>query len=196
MPQPLPTKPEIRSAVRASRARRSDTERASLAHELTRTLISLCEHLGATTIACYTPLPGEPDTTEFIRWAHSRNLTIWLPLTQTSHTLRWGVYSGAHKLTPGPFGILEPTGPTQGTDAVSAADLMIIPASSVAYSGVRLGWGRGFYDRCIASLSAAPPVFAVVHADEFVPTLPAEPHDRPVNGVVTPQRWQWLPVAR
>lgn len=49
-----------------------------------------------------------------------------------------------------------------------------------------MGWGRGYFDRTLASLEEPPPVFAVVYDDELRESVPSETHDRPVDGVVTP----------
>jgi 5-formyltetrahydrofolate cyclo-ligase len=64
--------------------------------------------------------------------------------------------------------------------------LVLVPALAVDHSGVRLGKGGGYYDRAL-SLSTGP-VVAVVRDEEFVPSLPAEPHDVRVDAVLTPGR--------
>jgi 5-formyltetrahydrofolate cyclo-ligase len=51
---------------------------------------------------------------------------------------------------------------------------------------MRLGWGRGYFDRTLGSMEKCPPVYAVVYDHELVDTLPSELHDRRVNGAVTP----------
>jgi len=94
----------------------------------------------------------------------------------------------------GLFGILELTGERRGPEAIGQADLIIVPAAAVDRSGMRMGWGRGYFDKALASLAPLPgrevptPVYALVHDEEVVDSLPAEPHDLPVFGVVTPTR--------
>ena len=53
---------------------------------------------------------------------------------------------------------------------------------------MRLGWGRGYFDKTLGSMEGGPPVYAVIYDDELVDTVPTEPHDQPVDGVVTPER--------
>ena len=56
------------------------------------------------------------------------------------------------------------------------------------------GRGGGYYDRALAHARAGATVVALVFDDEFVDDLPAEPHDRRVDAVVTPSGgWQTLP---
>jgi 5-formyltetrahydrofolate cyclo-ligase len=69
-----------------------------------------------------------------------------------------------------------------------SVDLLLIPAAAVDSSGMRMGWGRGYFDRALASLEEPPPVFAVVYDDELRESVPNESHDRPVDGVVTPRQ--------
>jgi 5-formyltetrahydrofolate cyclo-ligase len=55
-------------------------------------------------------------------------------------------------------------------------------------TGMRLGWGRGYFDKTLGSMGKCPPVYAVVFDSEFVERVPREVHDQAVNGIVTPTR--------
>jgi 5-formyltetrahydrofolate cyclo-ligase len=100
------------------------------------------------------------------------------------------------RLAPGPFGVLEPVGPRLGPTAIGTADVVILPALAVARDGVRLGRGGGYYDRALRHARAGAVLVAVVFDDELVDELPAEPHDRRVEAVVTPSGgWQALPTG-
>ena len=62
------------------------------------------------------------------------------------------------------------------------------PAAAIDSTGMRLGWGRGYFDKTLGSMGKCPPVYAVVFDSEFVEHVPREVHDQAVNGVVTPTR--------
>jgi 5-formyltetrahydrofolate cyclo-ligase len=82
---------------------------------------------------------------------------------------------------------MEPVDVRRGVDAIRTAALVIAPALAVdRVTGVRLGRGGGFYDRALAHAAPGALLVAVVHDEELVDALPAEPHDRPVDAVVTP----------
>ncbi|HEY9331426.1 MAG TPA: 5-formyltetrahydrofolate cyclo-ligase, partial [Streptomyces sp.] len=52
-----------------------------------------------------------------------------------------------------------------------------------------LGRGGGSYDRVLARLSAAgahPALIVLLYDDEVTARVPEEPHDHPVDAVVTP----------
>lgn len=66
---------------------------------------------------------------------------------------------------------------------------MLLPGLAVDGAGMRLGRGGGSYDRVLARLAAAgahPSLVVLLYEDEVVARVPAEPHDHPVDAVVTP----------
>jgi 5-formyltetrahydrofolate cyclo-ligase len=69
-------------------------------------------------------------------------------------------------------------------------DLLLVPLLAVTLAGVRLGQGRGYYDRALARLRARRPVTAIGLAwdVQIAPALPADPWDMPLDWVATPTR--------
>ena len=53
---------------------------------------------------------------------------------------------------------------------------------------MRLGWGRGYYDKTLGSMERCPPVYGVLFDSELVDEVPRERHDQALDGVVTPTR--------
>jgi 5-formyltetrahydrofolate cyclo-ligase len=105
--------------------------------------------------------------------------------------LAWAVDTG--RLAPGRFGLLEPVGPRLGPTAIGTADIVIVPALAVSRDGVRLGRGGGYYDRALGHARPEAVVVALVFDDELLDEVPAEPHDRRVDAVLTPSGgWQAL----
>ena len=88
----------------------------------------------------------------------------------------------------GLFGLPEPVGDVLGPIAVNDVDLLVIPAAAVDRHGMRLGWGRGYFDKTLGSMEKCPPVYAVIFDSELVDEVPRDVHDQPVSGVVTPTR--------
>ena len=62
----------------------------------------------------------------------------------------------------------------------------MLPALAVDRRGVRLGRGRGFYDRSLPGRNPQSRLVALVRDDELVDELPSEPHDVPMTHVLTP----------
>ena len=82
----------------------------------------------------------------------------------------------------------EPLGELLGPIAINDVELILVPAASVDATGMRLGWGRGYFDKTLGSMERCPPVYAVVFDSEVVDSVPSERHDQRVDGVVTPTR--------
>ncbi|WP_019731575.1 5-formyltetrahydrofolate cyclo-ligase, partial [Mycobacterium avium] len=66
--------------------------------------------------------------------------------------------------------------------------LVLVPALAVDRRGVRLGRGRGFYDRSLGDRDPRARLVALVRDAELLDELPAEPHDVPMTHALTPQR--------
>ncbi len=81
-----------------------------------------------------------------------------------------------------------PTTEVLGPIAIADVDVVFIPAASIGSDGMRLGWGRGYFDRTLGSMTRRPPVYAVIYDHEVVESVPQEKHDQAVDGMVTPQR--------
>ena len=182
------SKATIRSRVRSRRVAMSPRDRARATGQLTEQLIALTERLGARSLACYSAVSSEPDTGPFLEWAAGAGLEVLLPVSLAGSQLDWVRFEGPGALVPGRHGIAEPAGPRLGPDAASRCDLMLVPACAVDDRGTRLGWGMGYYDRCLAALPAATPVYAVVFDEDRFERLPRDPHDVPVTGAVSPSQ--------
>ena len=144
------------------------------------------------TVCAYLPVGTEPGSIGMLDMLLRRSGRVLLPVARTSADdmplpLRWGEYrKGA--LIPGPWGLLEPPGPALPVSALAEATLVIVPALAVDRRGVRLGRGRGFYDRSLDGHNPQARLIAMVRDAEFVDQLPAEPHDVPMTHALTPKR--------
>lgn len=178
-------KREIRARVRAARSQMGQDRRAAASAELTRHLTGLVTDRGARSVATYVSVGTEPDTRPFLAWAREHGVEVLLPSVRGDGLMDWTVDTGLG-FAEGAFGIPEPIGERLGPLAVAEAELLLIPACAVDRRGMRLGWGRGYFDRCLASLVDGPAAFALINANELLDEVPREPHDIPVAGVVTP----------
>jgi 5-formyltetrahydrofolate cyclo-ligase len=177
----------LRSELRERRHHMTSSERESATAGITGNLISLVERSGARSISCYLAATDEPNTRPFLDWANERGIRTLFPISREDGLLDW-VVSDAKRETEGLFGLPEPIGEVLSPMAINSVDLILVPAAAVDATGVRMGWGRGYFDKTLGSMEACPPVYAVVFDSEFVDSVPREVHDQPVNGIVTPTR--------
>jgi 5-formyltetrahydrofolate cyclo-ligase len=181
----------LRSRLLTQRRSMTPSERASAAAALQDQTLALVRREGPATIAVYVPVGAEPGGPA-LPSVLAKVARVLLPVLLPSGDLNWAFYEGS--LVAGPRGLLEPPGPRQGLDAVRSADLILVPALAVDRQGMRMGRGGGSYDRALAHAGPTPLIIALLHEGELVESVPVEPHDRPVHGVVTPTGF--VPFAR
>jgi 5-formyltetrahydrofolate cyclo-ligase len=187
----------LRAELRERRQLLTDAARSTAAAGITAQLDALVDGLGARSVSCYLSTPVEPGTRDFIAAAVSRGIRVLLPIMRVDGLLDWVVADPEGAVAESLMGIPEQAGELLGPIAVNDVDLMIIPAAAVDRTGMRLGWGRGYFDKTIGSMEKCPPVYAVVYDSEFVDEVPRDRHDQTVTGVVTPTRTLTLaPVRR
>ena len=109
-----------------------------------------------------------------------------LPVLLPDGDLDWAVYDGEASLAPARLGLLEPTGPRLGLDAVATPDVVLVPGLAVDRAGMRLGRGGGSYDRALGRVPVGTFTCVLLFDDELDRDVPVEPHDRPVTAAVTP----------
>ncbi|PZU48803.1 MAG: 5-formyltetrahydrofolate cyclo-ligase [Microbacterium sp.] len=178
----------LRADLRERRQQHSEAARTTAAEGLKAQLDALVERFGARSVSCFVSIPTEPGTHAFIADAVGRGIRVLLPITRTDGLLDWAVADPDGDIAEGLFGMPEPVGEVLSPLAVNDVDLLIIPAAAVDRTGMRLGWGRGYFDKTLGSMEHAPPVFAVVFDSEILDEVPRDVHDQPVTGVVTPTR--------
>ncbi|GAB3601225.1 5-formyltetrahydrofolate cyclo-ligase [Microbacterium tumbae] len=186
----------LRAELRERRQLLSEAQRDAAAAAIGERLDELVDTLGATSVSCFLSTTTEPGTRDFVTRAVRRGIRVLLPVTRADGLLDWAVANDTDEVSEGLFGLPEPTGEVLGPIAVNDVDLMIIPAAAVDRTGMRMGWGRGYFDKTIGSMQKCPPVYAVIYDSEVLDSLPREVHDQPVNGVVTPTRTLTLSPAR
>lgn len=133
--------------------------------------------------------PEEIDTAPLVRQALDRGKTLILPrVDRPARRLRlYLVADPAADLRPGALGIPEPrrTCPEVGPERV---DWALVPGLAFDARCYRLGRGAGYYDRLVPTLRPDAPRWALAFDPQWVDDLPVEPHDAPLDGVVSPSR--------
>ena len=162
------------------------------AEGLARQIRALASSMGEVTLpALFAPTPLEPDMSLTLGLFERALLPILLdeagaPLSEP----RWGLWEAGRALVTLGRPPAQPVGEARGAESLKEADLIVIPALAASVDGTRLGQGGGWYDRALMHRSPTTPVVAVIFDDEVVEAglIPAEPHDVPVDAIVTPTR--------
>ncbi len=136
---------------------------------------------GPGTVALYASRPGEPGTLSLISRFQDLGWRVLLPKLRREPDWAWATPT----LVPAWAGIPEPTGNRLGAAALREANLIIVPCLAVGRDGSRLGTGGGWYDRALGYRDPKAQIWALANAEEVLPTVPTQPHDLPVDAVVT-----------
>lgn len=173
-------KKEIRKEIKKLRLELSDSEKNKASHDVFNRLENHREFVKANNILFYYSLPDELPTVEFIRkWSESKN--IYLPRVN-GDDLDILAYDDTN-LSVGSYDIEEPTG-NELID-YNIIELIIVPAVAFDNDKNRLGRGKGYYDRLLSKAVKAVKV-GVGYDFQLFEKLPTEPHDIPMDYIITP----------
>ncbi len=181
-----PPKLALRDQLVTARNRMTVAEIGAAGERIAEHLLAAPEVRRAATVAAYVSVGPEPGTGLLLDALVEQGKRVVLPVLLADHDLDWAVYSGAAGLASGRFGILEPTGPRLGVEAVATADAVLVPGLAVSDVGLRLGRGGGSYDRALGRVPVGTFTCALLYDDEVGRDVPAEPHDRAVTAAATP----------
>ncbi|MBP3042874.1 5-formyltetrahydrofolate cyclo-ligase [Arthrobacter jiangjiafuii] len=152
------------------------------------------------TVAAYLSAGSEPATASLLEGLVEAGYDVVLPVCEPGRRLSWCHWTPGTALQPGLFpSVPEPVGKRLSLQELPALDLVFLPALAIDSAGVRMGQGGGYYDRFLAELRAAGNnalAVALVYDHEFVPagSWASDAFDQPVDGVLTPSGWTWLPL--
>lgn len=139
--------------------------------------------------------PEEFDTRAMVAWAIRAGKIVACPRVDSNDKMLrlHRLESLERDLLPGPFGIPEPT-PDCRELAPAEIDWALIPGVAFDQFGNRLGRGGGYYDRLLPNLRPEVTCVAMVLTPQWVETVPTEPHDRLLHGIVGVDR-EWFQSA-
>lgn len=140
-------------------------------------------------IGGYWPIKGEFDPLPALyRWSEAdEKRRIGLPVVdKTAGSLRFHVWYPGCPTELDAYDIPKP----KGTE-VFEPQLLLLPCVGYGPGGVRLGYGGGFYDRTIASLTPRPKVVGLCYSNGFLPFLRGKPDDLPLDALITDDGVAW-----
>jgi 5-formyltetrahydrofolate cyclo-ligase len=174
----------LRSRLLTARRVLSPSDQSTAAAQLQDQMLAFVRREKPSTIAAYVPVGTEPGGADLPAVLAATGVRLILPVLLPDDDLDWGVFTGT--LVPGRRGLSEPVGVRLGVDAIRSASLILVPALAVDRVGRRMGRGGGSYDRALARIGDDSFAVALLHDGELVESVPAEPHDQAVHGVITP----------
>lgn len=164
----------------AAREAARERIRATLAAELAA--------LAGATVGFYWPFRGEVDLADLVGGLvadHGSRAALPVVVAKAAPLEFWRWEPGM-ALRPGAWGI-----PVPASGEPVVPDRLLVPLVGFDDQGYRLGYGGGFYDRTLATLPGPPLAIGVGYAFQRLPDLDPQPHDRPMDAIVTEERITW-----
>ncbi|AKM07131.1 5-formyltetrahydrofolate cyclo-ligase [Pelagerythrobacter marensis] len=183
------TKADLRKALRAARrehvAALPDQVRALVFHRPPAPLLDRIAE--GVTIGLYVAHGDEAPAASYTRFFAERGHRVALPRFATREAeMQFALHSdpfGEGDLEDGPFGMHQPVADAETVEP----DVLFVPLIGFTTRGDRLGQGGGHYDRWLAGRPETLRIGLAWDA-QLVEDIPVEPHDVPLDAVVTPTR--------
>lgn len=171
--------------LRQTMRQRNRTMGAEERHGASRSIFGQVEQheafAEARCVACYCALGDEPSTEAWLhRWSQSGRRVV-VPRVE-GERMQFYDWSPATQCA-GSFGIDEPTDEAR-LCAPSEIDLMVVPGVAFTRDGMRLGRGKGYYDRYLSQPEFRAVTIGVGYRHQLLDALPVEAHDKMLDWVI------------
>jgi 5-formyltetrahydrofolate cyclo-ligase len=177
----------LRQRIRAARRAMPPATRAAADREIARHILTSPEFRSAERIAVFLAFDGEPSMQSVIAACAARGKCVYAPVL-TGGEMHFAELDIDGALATNFFGILEP----RVGSAIDARelDLVLTPLVTFDDRGVRVGVGRGYYDRCFRFLLNRrrwrhPKLMGVAYELQRTPHLVRQPWDVLLAGAIT-----------
>src|SRR5690606_35197139 len=132
-------------------------------------------------VAGYWPIRDEIDCRPLLEHLLAAGRAVALPGFTAAGGLSFRRWSDGEALHPAGFGTLAPP----ETAPVVQPTVMFVPLLGFDSEGTRLGYGKGHYDRAIASMPERPLLVGYGFAAQELDGIPREAHDVPLDIMIT-----------
>ena len=175
-------KAALRIKARAIRALLDKDERAEAAGAVAGHFFDGIALASSDVVAAYWRIRDELDCQPILVKLMDSNQTVVLPVVLgPERPLDLRVWEQGASLYESGFGTLAPSELAPRAEP----DIVIMPLLGFDGSGTRLGYGGGYYDRTLAAMTRKPRLVGLAFAAQELEHIPREPHDVPLDAVVT-----------
>lgn len=181
-------KKELRQSISRMRDRLTPEERAAYSRIIQDHLLKMESYQQAHTVTYFVSFRSEVDTIPLIKQGLASGKRVLLPITDLKNRqlLFSELRDFERELCLSSYGILEPKPEWIRLVPVDEIDFILTPGLVFDRLGYRIGYGGGFYDRFLASLTQKPPTVAVAYSLQVLEeALPHEEYDIPVDWIAT-----------
>lgn len=176
------TKAELRRKASAQRATLSASRRAEASAAAADHFFRDIKLMPDEMVAAFWPIHDEINVKLVLTRLMDDGQPVCLPVVLgEGQPLELRHWRDGAALYPSGFGTLAP----DELAPVVVPDVMLMPLLGFDKHGTRLGYGGGYYDRTLRALAKRPRLIGFAFAAQAFDFIPREPHDVPLDAVVT-----------
>lgn len=175
---------QLRKSILNKRAALEKSFVKQQSRTITGKLLAEIKKLAPTNVLVYLSFDNEVETFGLVSGIMDNQINVFVPrYFEDTGDWRLVKLENLDDLEKGPFGIPQPKSTSISFNSI---DVAIIPGVAFDQKGVRLGYGKGVFDKLLAKSTA----FKIGAAFDFqiVEKLPREKHDLVMDLVVTEKR--------
>ena len=173
-------KKELRNAMKSRLAAVSPEEAEKASRLVLEKLESLEQWKSSEVVLAFVSMKDELGTAQVIRKALMQGKTVAVPRVTGSDLVFCRIEDIEKDTVPGAFGILEPVSGLPEVDIKTLSDchsVVLVPGLAFDKENFRLGRGKGFYDRFLASAGDSVYKIGIGYSFQLVERVPKENHD-------------------
>jgi len=178
-----PDKKSLRNLLLEKRDNTSFDLMKIASEKMQKRLKKINAFMDAQKIGAYFPIGSEILTQDIIQELLSNGKDVFLPKV-IGEKMEFRKISNFSSLEKGSFDIMEPKDdcPTDNN-----LDVILVPTVGISPTGVRLGYGHGFYDKFLAEHKTV--TISLIMEKQIIKNIPKSEHDIIIDWIVTEDRF-------
>ena len=181
----------IREKIRKMRKSLDEAEIILKSGEVEKNYFKSTEDEKIKNLLIYMAGSKEVQTKNIINACIKKNIAVYLPAVDVlkGRISFYRVYDINNELEKGPFGIYQPKVDERNLlKNENTIDLVVVPGLAFDKKGGRIGSGRGFYDKFLASVPSCKSIIALAFEYQIVDEITLSNHDIPMHNVITEKK--------
>lgn len=183
-------KKELRKRVQELRDRLNADEIKTLSAQVAENLWSIPEFTSTGTLLFFLSFRSEVDTRPMILRALEEKRNVCIPCTSVENRemVASRIFNLDGDLRLGNYNIMEPKPEYLRPVPPEEIDVILMPGVAFDFTGGRLGYGGGYYDRFLDKCSPECLLIALAFELQIVEHVPCADHDEHIHKIVTEKR--------
>ena len=178
-------KKQLRALIGAKKRVLTPSQIEKASRRLADQFLRTPQYRNAKSVYGYLPFNQEVDTAPILAQALRDGKRVALPKTYGSE-MRFIWINDLTAVQKSTLGCPEPA--ADGPIADDPDALVLMPGLAFDWTGGRMGYGGGYYDKFLAGESH--PTVALCYGFQLLPQVPAENHDLRVDCVISTDEWR------